>query len=170
MRKLLILLVLLWPAAALAADASDSALPPDTVADRVLVEKAARRLTLFAGDKLLKFYPVALGKHPVGPKRRLGDQKTPEGRYVIDRHIWRTGFHLALHISYPAPADRARAKAGGYKAGGSILIHGLPEGWWFLGHLHLRSDWTDGCIAVTDDEIEELWRAVPDGTPIEIRP
>ena len=164
-RWIALLPLLLWPLAALA-----EPLPADVVADRVLVEKAARRLTIFAGERTLKTYPIALGRNPVGPKRQLGDKRTPEGHYTIDRHVTQTNFHLALHISYPNDQDRARARRMGVSPGGNILIHGLPKGWWFLEHRHLKYNWTDGCVAVTDAEIEELWRAVPDGTPIEIRP
>jgi murein L,D-transpeptidase YafK len=164
------ILLLAGAAPVRADDFIDPPLLSDVTADRVVVEKAVRRLTLFAGDRPLKVYRVALGRWPLGAKRQQGDQKTPEGQYRIDGHAERTNFHLALHISYPEAADRARAARMGRRPGGSILIHGLPSGWWFLGHRHLKYDWTDGCIAVTDAEIEELWRVVPDGTPIEIRP
>ena len=162
--------LLLLPATAVADDFIDPPLLGDVAADRLLVEKGARQLTLFAGGQILKVYHVALGRQPVGPKRRRGDQRTPEGLYRIDGRGTRTNYHLALHISYPDAADRARAAQAGFSPGGSVLIHGLPKGWWFLGHRHLKYNWTDGCIAVTDAEIEEIWRVVPDGTPIEIRP
>src|SRR5262249_40632365 len=96
--------------------------------------------------------------------------KTPEGRYMIDRRNERSSFYKALHISYPGDDDVARGKAGGYDPGDNILIHGLPNGLGLLGPLHRMLDWTAGCIAVTNDEIDELWVLVPDGTPIEIKP
>jgi murein L,D-transpeptidase YafK len=145
-------------------------LPQDAVADRVLVEKAARRLTLLHGDNVLKAYRVALGGAPVGAKEYEGDQRTPEGIYLIDFHKPDSDYHLALHVSYPEQKDIDRAAAQGLSAGSDIMIHGLPNGRGWLGAFHRRSDWTAGCIAVTDFEIEEIFRAVSDGTPIEIRP
>lgn len=141
-----------------------------TLADRVLVEKAARRLTLFRNNKPLKSYDIALGGQPVGAKRFQGDNKTPEGRYIIDSRKRNSSYHRALHISYPQPNDVAFATKHQRSAGGDIMIHGLPNGMETLGSLHLLRDWTAGCIAVTNSEIEELWRAIPNGTPIEIRP
>lgn len=139
-------------------------------ADSILVEKAARRLTLYRAGKLLKTYAVALGGAPTGAKEREGDQKTPEGKYVIDSRNPRSRFHLSLHISYPSAADKARARKAGVNPGGDIMIHGIGEGFGWLGALHRKSDWTLGCIAVTNEEIEEIWSLVPNGTPIEIRP
>ena len=121
-------------------------------------------------EKVLKTYRVALGGQPKGPKTREGDGKTPEGRYVIDRRNAKSRFHLALHISYPNTSDVDNARKLGVPPGGDIIIHGLPNGFGWMGALHTKWDWTDGCIAVTNAEIEEIWRAVPDGTPIEIRP
>jgi len=141
-----------------------------SVADNILVEKSVRRLTLFRGGKPLKVYQIALGSHPVGPKEREGDGKTPEGEYVIDRKIINSGFHRALHISYPNAADRARAASLGVSPGGDIMIHGLKNGFGWLGPLHRISDWTQGCIAVTNAEIEEIWDMVPVGTPVMIVP
>jgi murein L,D-transpeptidase YafK len=96
--------------------------------------------------------------------------KTPEGLYSIDYRNPHSDYHLALHISYPAPDDVKRAAARGVSAGGDIMIHGLPNGRGWIGKLHRQKDWTAGCIALTDKEIEELWRITPDGTPVEIRP
>ena len=96
--------------------------------------------------------------------------KTPEGLYAIDYRNSHSDFHLSLHISYPGPEDVRRAAVAGVPPGGDIMIHGLPNGMGWLGHAHQKKDWTAGCIAVTDEEIEELWRIVPDGTPIQIRP
>lgn len=144
-------------------------LPPGAVADHILVHKTQRRLTLLTGGQALKTYPVALGFGEPGPKRREGDGRTPEGRYRIDGRNPNSAFHLSLHISYPEPHDIAAAQARGVPPGGAIMIHGLPRGRGWLGRLHLLYDWTAGCIAVTNSEIEEIWHAVPDGTPIEIR-
>lgn len=148
----------------------DPSLPPVGVADWILVEKKARRLTLFRDNKPLKSYDIALGRQPDGPKRFQGDNKTPEGRYRIASRKKNSDFHRALRISYPSPEDAAFAAKQKRSAGGDIMIHGLPNGMGSMGRLHLLRDWTAGCIAVTNTEIEELWRAVPDGTPIEIRP
>ena len=145
-------------------------LPADAHADRVVVEKSARKLTLFRGETPLKSYSVALGRAPEGTKEREGDNRTPEGRYVIDAHKLDSAFHRALHISYPSPADSAAAAQRGVKPGGDIMIHGLRNGLGWLGAFHRVVDWTAGCIAVTDKQIEEIYRTVPNGTPIEIRP
>jgi murein L,D-transpeptidase YafK len=139
-------------------------------ADKILVEKAVRRLTLFSGGRKLKEYSVALGFSPIGPKQREGDGRTPEGHYTIDFHKPDSAFHRALHISYPEAADVARAAAAGLAPGGDIMIHGLPNGRSALGSIDRLDDWTAGCIAVTDFEIDEIWDAVDDGTPVEIRP
>ncbi|MGV8042053.1 MAG: murein L,D-transpeptidase family protein [Thermoanaerobaculaceae bacterium] len=145
-------------------------LPEGTRATRVLVEKRARRLTLLRDAEVLRSYRIALGGRPEGHKLREGDNRTPEGVYRIDWRNPNSGWHLSLHLSYPDEADRARAAAAGVPPGGDILIHGLHNGFWWIGRLHRRRDWTRGCIAVTDPEIEEIWRVVPNGTPIEIRP
>jgi len=145
-------------------------LPPGTRVDRILVEKSARRLTVFEHGRPLKTYTVSLGRHPVGAKRFEGDGRTPEGRFIIDWRKANSDFHRALHVSYPRRSDRARARAAGRSPGGAIMIHGLPNGLGWVGPLHRLYDWTNGCIALTDAEIEELWRTVPNGTPVEIRP
>jgi murein L,D-transpeptidase YafK len=147
-----------------------SPLPKTAVADRILVEKAARKLTLLRGGQPLKTYQVALGRAPEGPKKFEGDQRTPEGVYTVDFHKADSDYHLALHISYPEQQDVDRAAVAGVSAGSDIMIHGLPNGRGWIGRFHRRQDWTAGCIAVTDFEIEEIYRAVGDGTPIEIRP
>lgn len=150
--------------------ASEDKLPKDAIADRVIVLKKERKLILMRGDKALKTYRVALGSEPVGPKTREGDHRTPEGRYSLDRRNSRSRFYRAIHISYPDAQDRARAAKDGAPPGGDLFIHGLPNGYGWVGSSHRLKDWTDGCIAVTNDEIDEIWRAVADGTPIEIRP
>lgn len=145
-------------------------LPQDAVADRVLVEKSARRLTLLRNGSALKSYRVALGRAPAGAKEYEGDQRTPEGIYSIDFHKPDSDYHLALHISYPEQRDIDRAGVQGLSAGSDIMIHGLPNGRGWIGRFHRRRDWTAGCVAVADFEIEEIYRTVADGTPIEIRP
>ena len=139
-------------------------------ADRILIEKSARRLTLFSAGRKLKEYPIALGFSPVGPKQYEGDGRTPEGNYTIDLHKADSAFHRALHISYPDTTDTRRAAEAGMEPGGDIMIHGLPNGFGAVGQAHRLRDWTAGCIAVTDSEIDEIWTLVADGTPIEIRP
>jgi murein L,D-transpeptidase YafK len=139
-------------------------------ASRVLVLKTEHRLLLLdAGNHVMRTYSVAIGRGGVEPKQRQGDHKSPAGVYVIDRHKRDSRFHRALHVSYPNDADRERARKSGIDAGGDIMIHGIQNGLGWLGPLHRAVDWTDGCIAVTDAEIEEIYSAVPDGTPVEIR-
>lgn len=142
--------------------------PAQAQADRITVSKSARRLVLWQGDRELARYPISLGAAPAGHKQQEGDERTPEGRYVIDWRNPQSRAFLSLHISYPDAQDRADAQAAGRDPGGMIMIHGLPNGWGFLGALHRRMDWTDGCIAVTNDEMREIWSRVPNGTPIEI--
>jgi murein L,D-transpeptidase YafK len=139
-------------------------------ADKIIIVKSQRTMTLMSGDKVLKTYRVALGTVPVGPKQIQGDHKTPEGSYVISGKNPGSRFHLSLRVSYPTPADRARARKLGSSPGGDIMIHGLGREFAFLGPLQWRSDWTDGCVAVTNEEIDEIWRLVPVGTNVEIRP
>ena len=144
--------------------------PAGTTIDRIVVEKSARNLSIFANSKKLKTYHVALGRNPIGPKREEGDMKTPEGIYTIDARNPQSSFHLALHVSYPSDEDNARAADRGAAAGFDIMIHGIQNGLGWIGAFHRRHDWTAGCIALTDEEIEELWRVTPDGTAVEIRP
>lgn len=139
-------------------------------ADKILVEKKARRLTLFAKGTALKTYRIALGGNPSGAKERQGDNKTPEGTYVIDSRNRDSRYHRSLHISYPNEMDQIRARGRGVSPGGDIMIHGIKNGFSWVGDLHANEDWTKGCIAVTDEEIEEIDKLVPNGTPIEIRP
>jgi len=119
---------------------------------------------LLRGESVLRSYRVALGREPVGHKEREGDGRTPEGRYTIDLRNPKSRYHLALRISYPNEADRARAREMGVDPGGDIMIHGLKDG------LPREHDWTQGCIAVTDGEMDEIWSLVPEGTPIVINP
>jgi murein L,D-transpeptidase YafK len=139
-------------------------------ADRVLVLKKDRTLQLLSHGKVLKSYKVALGRDPVGPKTRQGDHKTPEGVYILDSRNAHSQFYKSIHISYPNPQDRTAARTRGISPGGDIFVHGLPNGYGWIGASHRLKDWTDGCIAVTNEEIDEIWNAVPNGAPIEIRP
>jgi len=138
-------------------------------ADKILVLKSKRQLMLMRAGKVLKTYRISLGFSPKGAKTRHGDGKTPEGKYTIDKRNPRSRFTLALHVSYPNASDRASARRRGVNPGGNIMIHGLPNGRssnWKKQY----TDWTAGCIAVNNSAIREIWHAVPDGTPIEIRP
>lgn len=137
-------------------------------ADKILVVKSAHTLTLMRGDQILRTYKVALGRNPVGPKLRKGDHKTPEGEYAIDGRKEHSRFYRALHISYPNAEDRERAQAGGYDPGGDVEIHGIENGLGWIGSLHRRVDWTDGCVAVTDSEMDEIWNFVKVGTKVEV--
>ena len=140
------------------------------MADLVVVHKGARRLDLYRKGVLLKSYAVALGSHPVGPKWREGDGRTPEGVYRIDYRKADSAFHRALHISYPEPKDISAARRHGVRPGELVMIHGTRNGLTRYGRKLLPADWTDGCIAVTDPEIDEIWRTVPDGTEIILEP
>jgi murein L,D-transpeptidase YafK len=136
--------------------------------DFIRVHKAARMMELYVGDEVVDVVDgIQLGGEPIGPKRFEGDRRTPEGLYEIDWGNPGSSFHLSLHISYPNAADRAYAAAQGRSAGGMVMIHGQPNG---LASGRVAGDWTDGCIAVSNAQIEALWQAVPDGTPIEILP
>src|SRR5580698_5584035 len=139
-------------------------------ADRVLVHKKEHKLELLWEGTVVKTYKVALGGNPVGPKTRQGDHKTPEGIYVLDSRNAHSQFYKSIHISYPSAHDRAAARKNGVSPGGDVFVHGLPNGYGWVGAGHRAKDWTDGCIAVTNQEIDEIWLAVADGTPIEIRP
>lgn len=140
------------------------------IVDKILIEKRERRLTLFSRGEVLKTYKIALGKNPDGPKERQGDNKTPEGIYVIDSRKKDSRYHISLRISYPNEKDKKRAKELGVSPGGDIMIHGLRHDFSWAGDFHTSVDWTNGCIAVTNEEIEEIDRLVPDGTIVEIRP
>ncbi|MGA3135393.1 MAG: L,D-transpeptidase family protein [Terracidiphilus sp.] len=143
---------------------------PAQRADSVLILKKDHVLELLAGGKMIRTYKVALGRGGLAPKEREGDGRTPEGHYVIDARNADSHYHRALHVSYPNAEDRKRAARLGVSPGGAIMIHGLPNGMGWVGAAHRLYDWTLGCIAVTDDEIDEIWKLVPVGTPVEIRP
>jgi murein L,D-transpeptidase YafK len=138
--------------------------------DRILILKSARTMTLESGGQPLKTYKVALGGQPVGAKQQQGDHKTPEGTYLIDAKNAHSQFYRALHLSYPNAQDRLQARKLGVSPGGDVEIHGLGKKYGWIGARHRLSDWTDGCVAVTNEEIEEIFRLVPAGTRVEIRP
>jgi len=144
--------------------------PASTKADSILILKKDHLLELISNGKVIRTYHVALGRGGLAPKQEEGDARTPEGHYVIDAHNAASHYHKALHISYPSPEDRNRATRMGASPGGAIMIHGLPNGMNLIGSAHRFYDWTLGCIAVTDSEIDEIWTLVPVGTPVEIRP
>jgi len=170
MKKPLLIVILLaaitfvawanWPADRLSAG---------TVADRIVIEKAERTLTLYRKGVALKAYRVSLGRVPVGAKEKEGDRKTPEGLYRIVEHKRASRFHRALRISYPESRDVQHAQSLGVNLGSDIMIHGLLNGIGLIGRAHQWVDWTAGCIALTNPEIEEISDAVTDGTEVEIR-
>ncbi|MEE4152546.1 MAG: L,D-transpeptidase family protein [Erythrobacter sp.] len=138
------------------------------VADYLLVDKSERLLIAYAGGQPIRAYRgIQFGDAPQGHKRFEGDERTPEGRYVIDTRNPQSRYHLSLRISYPNGTDRAYAASRGRSPGGDIFIHGQPN---WLASGRMPGDWTDGCIALSNAEIEELWRLVPGGTVIDIRP
>lgn len=164
---LLALLVLILPR--LRPSPSMPPLPPLVgMVDRIVVEKAARRLTLWQDGKVVRSYPVALGFAPEGDKQQQGDGKTPEGSFRIDRRNDQSKFHLSLGLDYPQAEDRRRAKAGGYDPGGEIMLHGQPNT--MPVGMIAKGDWTAGCIALTNAQIDEIWRVTQVGTVVEVRP
>jgi murein L,D-transpeptidase YafK len=149
---------------------SGSSAPLQRRATKVLVLKTDHRLLLLdTGNNVIRSYAIAIGRGGVLPKEHQGDHRTPEGFYAVDRRKQDSRFHRALHVSYPNDTDREHARKLGTDPGGDIMIHGIQNGLGWLGPLHRLIDWTDGCMAVTDPEIEEIWSAVPDGTQVEIR-
>lgn len=146
---------------------------PSGPADRVVVKKAERKLILYQGPRVLREYRVSLGDAPVGHKFREGDERTPLGDYILDWRNPNSQFHKSIHVSYPNQQDRDFARAMGYPSpGGLIMIHGRPN--WLTSARVAKEydgrDWTDGCIAVKNHEMDEIWRLVRDGTPIRILP
>lgn len=143
---------------------------PALAVDLVLVRKSLATLYLIEQGEVRKSYPVALGRNPVGHKEHEGDKRTPEGRYVLDYKKSDSAFYKAIHISYPNRWDRLRAAARGVNPGGLIMIHGQKNGYEWRTEITQQSNWTDGCIAVTNEQMDEIWDAVTVGTPIEIVP
>jgi len=150
--------------------ATISASAGDTRVDKVVVEKSARKMYLFSGEALVRVYHVALGGSPEGDKQRRGDERTPEGVYTLDFKNTDSAFYKSIHISYPNLEDLRDARRLGVDPGGQIMIHGQKNGYSVLASETQKLDWTDGCIAVTDYEMDEIWRLVSVGTTIEIVP
>jgi murein L,D-transpeptidase YafK len=138
--------------------------------DRVVGYKQERKLLLLSQGKEVRSYKIALGSEAVGPKTRQGDHRTPEGIYVLDARNPNSHFYKAFHISYPNLKDIAVAKKLGVSPGGDIMLHGLGKEYAWVGKAHVLHDWTDGCVAVTNEEMDEMWKMVQIGTPIEIKP
>jgi murein L,D-transpeptidase YafK len=141
-----------------------------TGVNHIVVYKQQRKLVLLSGGKELRSYKIALGCQPIGPKIRQGDHRTPEGSYVLDSRNPNSQFYKAFHISYPDSKDIAAARKAGVNPGGDIMLHGLPNHYAWVGKAHVLHDWTDGCIAVTNEEMDEIWKLVRVRTPIEIKP
>ena len=150
---------------------SDLTVPVEMpVADELIVRKSERRLYVMRQGHILRSYRVALGLQPQGPKQRAGDFRTPEGQYFLTRRNPRSDYFLSIQVSYPNPEDLHRAQSEHVDPGGSIMLHGLPN---MLGHkpaYYSQSDWTDGCIALSDSDMVEVWLMTRDNTPIEILP
>ena len=170
-RKILCGGMRLWVVMAIALPSCASLRAAEALAvDRILVDKSDHRLHLVADGRVIQSYRISLGSHPTGDKVEQGDKKTPEGQYVIDWRNPDSRYYRALHISYPNAADRAEARRRGVDPGCMIMIHGLPDSDTGNGEGYVGMDWTDGCIALTNAEIDQLWEVVKDGTPIEIVP
>jgi murein L,D-transpeptidase YafK len=142
---------------------------PTGPVDRIYVDKSEHWMAVYRGGHIIREFRVALGRGGPGPKQKAGDGRVPEGLYAIDFHNPNSAYYLSLHIDYPTADQAAAAAARGVSAGGDIMIHGLPNGRGRIGSRHRKFDWTEGCIAITDPEMQWLFQAVPDGTPIEIR-
>jgi len=139
-------------------------------ADLVVVEKSKNLLSLYKANRLLASYHAVFGGHPVGPKEMNGDGKTPEGRYILDSKKSNSAFHKAFHVSYPNSKDVERAKKLGVDPGGDIMVHGQKNGLGWASFISQRFNWSRGCIALSNEDIDAMWEAVDGGTPIEIRP
>lgn len=148
----------------------DPKLPGDAVITHIMVYKNSRQMLVFQHQKLLKTYTISLGGNPVGKKEFEGDGKTPEGKYFIEDKNPKSDYYLNLGISYPDEDEKLQAKAKGKSAGGDIKIHGMKNGWGVIGKFHRLFDWTEGCIAVTNTEIEEIFYHTEIRTPIQILP
>ncbi len=153
-----------------AADEQRTAAALPARADYVVVDKSDRKLYLYKAGRVLREFDVALGLVPTGPKQREGDFKTPEGKYTLDTRKVDSDYFLSIHVSYPNDADRARARAQGVDPGGQIMIHGWPNEPRYDLRRYQDTDWTDGCIAVSNSDMIDIWLMTPESTPIEIRP
>jgi len=145
-------------------------LPAVEAADRVVLRKADRRLALYRGGHEIRSYRVSLGLNPKGHKQREGDYRTPEGSYRLTRRNAESEFFLAIQVSYPDADDLASARRNGVRPGGAIMIHGLPNVMRHSRDRYLSSDWTDGCIALSNEDMLEVWLLTRPDTPIEIQP
>ncbi len=176
-RALCLFALLAWSAAPIWADTAVTSLPgnrfaanPLPVADQVIVHKRDRRLELWRGRELLRSYRISLGLNPDGHKQQEGDFRTPEGRYRLNARNPRSDFFLSLAVSYPDANDLARARQSGVAPGGAIMIHGLPNQPKWSPDYYAKNDWTDGCIALSNADMMEVWMLVPTGIAIDIRP
>ena len=156
------LLAAVWTTGALAGDSA--------LADRVVVHKSEHKLFLYSGNRLLGVYKVALGLNPVGQKERERDYKTPEGRYFLARRNTRSDYFLAIQVSYPNKEDEQRAHKKGWAPGGAIMIHGFPNSPHHPTEYYESNDWTDGCIALSNSDMVEVWMRTQDNIPIDIYP
>lgn len=147
----------------------ETATIPIPRAAKVLVIKSERKMYLLKAGKVIRTYKIALGANPEGDKEKEGDNRTPEGTYVLDWRNDKSSCYRSIHISYPDKADMAAAKKKNVSPGGNIMIHGLHPSIEWMGKTHNKYDWTWGCIAVTNEEMDEIWKSVKYGTPIEIR-
>jgi murein L,D-transpeptidase YafK len=160
MRKIILIAILLVPAISFATGKADS----------VLVVKSESKLCLMNENKVVKAYHATFGANPKGHKQQEGDERTPEGKYILDHKNEDSSFFKAIHISYPNDEDKKRAKQKGVSPGGQIMIHGQKNGFGWLSFLVQRFNWTDGCIALSNSDMDEVWDSVEVGTPIEIKP
>ncbi len=165
-----LLLAIASSTAYLACSISDTKLDTSIHIDKIVVEKSKRKMYLYANNQLIKTYKIALGKHPRGGKKYEGDKKTPEGLYIINSKNPKSEYYKNLGISYPNKKDKEEAEKDGKNPGGDIKIHGLKNGWGWIGQMHLLTDWTAGCIAITNKNMDELYAIIEIGTPIEIKP
>jgi len=156
--------------AALVATAPPARSDELAAADRVVVRKAERRLYLYHGDQVLGAYRIALGLNPVGYKERENDYKTPEGHYRLAQRNTRSSYFLSILVSYPNPDDLRRARQRGWSTGGAIMIHGLPNVPTHSARYYETTDWTNGCIALSNSDMVEVWMRTPENTPIDILP
>ena len=165
MKKIVILLLVLVAALGAAGGQAE-----EEKADQVVVYKGKRQLQLMRAGKVLRTYRIALGDRPVGHKRQEGDEKTPEGAYVLDWRNAKSRYYKSIHISYPNAQDQEQARRRGVSPGGDIMIHGMNNQTAWLGSIQHWKDWTNGCIAVSNAEMDEIWKLVKNDTPIQINP
>ena len=147
---------------------SKQAIPSDANVDKVYVDKSERVLKLLSGDRVIKTYHIALGDSPAGHKRQQGYERTPTGTYKLDYKNEKSSYYRSIHVSYPNASDKVQARKRGVSPGGDIMIHGQKNGFGHLAAVTQKRDWTDGCIAVTNDEMDEIMSVYQAGMPIEI--